>query len=334
MSVLVTGGAGYIGSHVARELALQGEQTIILDRLPSAPSPLTTLPGVQYVSGDIRDGPLLDRIFADGHIDSVIHFAALKSVADSMVDPGGYFDNNVGGSLSLLRAMARADVKVLVFSSSCGVYGEPERLPVDEQCQLRPANPYGESKLLVERMLAWFDRLGGVRHASLRYFNAAGASDDAQLGEQWEGAVNLVPIVIEAALGRGAAVRILGTDYPTADGTAIRDYIHVLDLVEAHIRALGHLREGAPSDVFNVGTGVGSSVREVVDTTEAVGGRPVPTLVSERREGDPAAIWADSTHAERVLGWTASRGLREIIESAWRWHARASRQVGDGLPAD
>ena len=334
MSVLVTGGAGYIGSHVARELARQGEATTIIDVLPSPPPALIGHPGVRYVRGDIRDGPLLDRVLGDGQIDAVIHFAALKSVADSMADPGAYFDNNVGGSLSLLRAMARAEVRVLVFSSSCGVYGEPERLPVDEACQLRPANPYGESKLLVERVLAWFDRLAGVRYASLRYFNAAGASDDAQLGERWEGAVNLIPITIEAALGRGQTVRIFGTDYPTDDGTAIRDFIHVLDLVDAHLRALSHLRAGAPSDVFNIGTGVGSSVKQVIDTVVAIGGLPVPTLVSSRREGDPAAIWADSTRAERVLGWRASRGLPQIVESAWRWHSRGSSGAGEGAPTD
>lgn len=277
-----------------------------------------------YVSGDIRDGDLLGQIFTTNTIDAVMHFAALKSVAASISDPGRYFDNNVGGSLRLLQAMARAQVPVLVFSSSCAVYGPPERLPVDEECQPRPANPYGESKLLVERMLPWFDELAGIRHVSLRYFNAAGASDDGQLGENWIGAVNLIPVVIEAALGRGPAVPILGTDYPTKDGTAIRDYIHVLDLADAHLRALDHLREGATSEILNIGTGVGSSVLEVITTTATVTEGTVRTINAPRRTGDPAAMWADSRRAEQVLGWKARRALPEIIESAVRWHVRGS----------
>jgi UDP-glucose 4-epimerase len=320
--VLVTGGAGYVGSHVARELLMRGEQVVIVDLAPSPPPALSSYSGLEYVAGDIRDEDLIRGVFAASSIDSVVHLAALKSVGESMADPGGYFDNNVGGSLMLLRTMARAGVRALVFSSSCGVYGEPERLPVDESCSLRPSNPYGESKVLVERMLGWFDRLAGIRYLSLRYFNAAGASDDAALGEHWQGAVNLIPVVIEAALGRGPAVQILGTDYPTPDGTAIRDYIHVLDLADAHLRALDHLRGGAPSDVMNVGTGVGSSVDEVIAATAAVAGHAVPTIIAPRRAGDPAAVWANSSRAEQVLGWKARRSLPEIIESAWRWHAR------------
>jgi UDP-glucose 4-epimerase len=197
-------------------------------------------------------------------------------------------------------------------------------VPVDEDCVLRPANPYGESKLLVERMLAWFDQLSGIRYTSLRYFNAAGASDDAQLGELWQGAANLIPVVIEAALGRGPAVHILGTDYPTPDGTAIRDYVHVMDLADAHLRALDHLRGGASSDLLNLGTGTGSSVQEVIAAVAAIVGSTVPVLAAPRRLGDPAALWADSSRAKEVLGWTALRGLPEIIESAVRWHLRGS----------
>ena len=321
MSVLVTGGAGYIGSVVAQELIHAGEQVVILDLAPSAPAALAD-PSLRYVPGDIGDESLLDRVLAEHAVDSVIHLAARKSVAESMTDPGIYFANNVGGSLTLLESMARAGVRHLVFSSSCSVYGEPERLPVDEECRLDPANPYGESKLLTERMMVWFDRLAGIRSVSLRYFNAAGASDDGQLGEHWQGAVNLIPVVIEATLRRGPAVQILGTDYPTPDGTAIRDYIHVLDLADAHLRALDHLRRGGASEVLNVGTGVGSSVQEVIAATAAIAGRDVPTIVAPRRAGDPPAIWADSARAERVLGWKARRALPEIIESALRWHTQ------------
>jgi UDP-glucose 4-epimerase len=321
VSVLVTGGAGYIGSLVAHELLRAGEPVVILDLAPSAPAALTHA-GLQYVTGDMRDRTLLDSVLADHAVDSVIHLAARKSVAESMSDPGTYFDNNVGGSLQLLEAMSRAGVRHLVFSSSCSVYGEPERLPVDEECRLQPASPYGESKLLTERMLVWFDRLADIRSVSLRYFNAAGASDDGKLGEQWHGAVNLIPVVIEAALGRGPAVHILGTDYPTPDGTAIRDYIHVLDLADAHLRALDHLRSDGASEVLNVGTGVGSSVQEVIAATAAIAERAVPSVVAPRRPGDPPAIWADSSRAERVLGWKAQRALPEIIESALRWHSQ------------
>lgn len=321
MSVLVTGGAGYIGSHVTRELLHCGERVVVVDLQPAAPAALAREPQLRYECGDIRDGRLLDRLFTDEKVDSVIHLAALKSVAESMTDPGAYFANNVGGSLELVQAMSRAKVGAIVFSSSCGVYGEPERLPVDEGCRLQPANPYGESKLLVERMLTWFDELRSIRSVSLRYFNAAGASDDGRLGERWEGAVNLIPVVIEAALGRGPAVQILGTDYPTPDGTAIRDYIHVLDLADAHLRALDHLRSGRRSEVLNIGSGHGSSVREVIDIAAAIGNREVPTVVAPRRAGDPASVWADSSRAHQVLGWRARRGLPEIMASAWRWHA-------------
>jgi UDP-glucose 4-epimerase len=323
VSVLVTGGAGYIGSHVARELLLRDERVVVIDLRP-APPPALANAGLRYVAGDVRDAALLDRILADERVESVMHFAALKSVGESMQDPGGYFANNVGGSLELLRAMTRAGIGSLVFSSSCGVYGEPERLPVDESCGLRPANPYGESKLLVERMLAWFNELSGIRSVCLRYFNAAGASADGQLGEDWVGAVNLIPVVIEAALRRGPPVQILGTDYPTPDGTAIRDYIHVLDLADAHLRALEHLRGGGASDVLNLGSGRGSSVRQVIDTTATVGECHVPAVVAPRRAGDPAAVWADGTRAGNVLDWAPRRGLSEIIESAWRWHTRDS----------
>jgi UDP-glucose-4-epimerase GalE len=223
--------------------------------------------------------------------------------------------------------MVHAGVAHLVFSSSSSVYGEPERVPVDEECRLLPANPYGESKLLIERVLPWFDRLAGTRYLSLRYFNAAGASDDGLLGERWEGAVNLIPVVMEAVLGRGPAVQIFGTDYPSPDGTAIRDYIHVLDLADVHLRALDHLRAGGGSDAINVGTGLGSSVREVIDATQAITGSIVPTVVAPRRPGDPAAVWADCTRSEQLLQWKARRGLPEIIESAWRWH-RQGAEVG------
>jgi UDP-glucose 4-epimerase len=323
VSVLVTGGAGYIGSVVARALLARGEELVVLDVAESLPEVLRGLPGLTFVRADLRDGAALQSVLTDHDIDAVIHLAALKSVAASMRDPGLYFDNNVGGSLALLRGMQTSGIGLLVFSSSCAVYGEPKRLPLDEDCPLRPENPYGESKLLVERMLPWFEQRSNIRAVSLRYFNAAGATEDGTLGEDWRHAENLIPVAVEAALGRGNVLQVFGRDYPTPDGTAIRDYVHVLDLAEGHLRALDYLRAGGASATLNLGTGVGSSVLEVISTIEAVLGRPVPSIAAPRRPGDPAAVWADDSLARDVIGWEASRALRSIIETAVRWHTRS-----------
>jgi UDP-glucose-4-epimerase GalE len=268
----------------------------------------------------VADGELVERTIRDEGIETVIHFAALKSVEASFADPAGYFATNVGGSFALLGAMARTGLDRLVYSSSCAVYGTPSDLPVRETSQLQPENPYGETKLLVERALRWFDG-PGIRSISLRYFNAAGAALDGRNGEDWTDAPNLVPVVIKAALGRGPAVRVLGSDYPTPDGTAIRDYIHVVDLAEAHLRAVEALADGLGSTVLNLGTGRGTSVRQVIEAVGAVAGKPVPTVEADRRAGDPAAIWADPERAAEVLGWRAEHDLATIVESAWRWHA-------------
>ena len=235
--------------------------------------------------------------------------------------PERYFENNVCGTLGLLRGAQRAGIRQLVFSSSCAVYGTPATLPVSESNALHPESPYGESKLMVEQMLRWYDICHGLRSASLRYFNAAGAWPDASLGEDWRVTLNLVPLVMKAALGRSPAIKIFGTDYPTPDGTAIRDYIHVVDLADAHIRALEFLRENDRSVILNLGTGRGSSVKEVFETAVRISGVDIPAEYVARRPGDPVAIWADNTQARELLGWEPRYGLEEIIEHAWRWHS-------------
>ena len=320
MRVLVTGGAGYIGSHTVSALRVAGMEPIVLDTLehghPSA------IPGATLIVGDAGDRSLVRDILSTHRIQAVIHFAARKSVAESVADPGAYFSANVGGSLALLRAMVDGGVRHLVLSSTCAVYGTPDALPVRESSDLRPENPYGESKLIVERMARWFEDAHGLRTVVLRYFNAAGAALDGSNGEDWRAAENLVPVVLSVAARRRDLLEIYGTDYPTPDGTAIRDYIHVEDLADAHVRAVDHLGRGGPALTLNLGTGRGASVREIVAAAEAATGRPIPTRSSARRPGDPAAIWADARSAREVLDWEPRYDLDAIVSSAWTWHQR------------
>lgn len=322
MRALVTGGTGYIGSHVVQALEAAGHSVVIVDS--RSPRPGLFGPSIEWVQADIRDARALDAILGGSHWDGVIHLAALKSVAASMADPAAYFDVNVVGTLRLLEAMDRAGVSVIVFSSSCSVYGSPDALPIDEATALRPDNPYGETKLLVERMLPWFEAARGIRFLSLRYFNAAGAALDGSNGEDWREAVNLVPVVIEAALGRRGPVQVYGSDYPTPDGTAIRDYVHVVDLADAHLLALEFLVRGAASSTVNLGTGHGSSVLEIIDAVSRAMGHPVPHQLAPRRPGDPPAAWADPRRAQELIGWSAQLGLDDIVRSALAWH-RAGR---------
>jgi UDP-glucose-4-epimerase GalE len=326
MRVLVTGGAGYIGSQTVRLLAAAGHEPLVLDTLEHGDR--RSIPGVELVEGSVGDAPLVRRLLADGGIQAVVHFAALKAADESVREPGRYFDANVGGGLVLLRAMEETGVTRFIFSSSCAVYGEPPSLPIDEDAPLRPENPYGESKLLLERTLPWF-AANGLGFVSLRYFNAAGAELDGTHGEDWRAAPNLVPMAIKAAL-RQTPLRVFGTDYPTPDGTAVRDYVHVVDLAAAHIAALDHLAAGRASTTLNLGTGRGASVRDVIAAVERVSGCSIEVIEAPRRAGDPAAVWADSRKAERELGWTARLGLDEIVQSAVRWH----RTHPDGYGSD
>jgi UDP-glucose-4-epimerase GalE len=319
MSVLVTGGAGYIGSHTVRQLLARGDEVVVLDNMefghPEAAG------DAELVVGDIADSELVAKTVDSYGVDSVVHFAAYKAAGESFDDPGRYFQNNVAGTARLLEAVHRGGIGRFVFSSSCAVYGTPDRVPVREDAAIRPESPYGESKVLVERMLRWYDLCHGMRSVSLRYFNAAGAAMDGSLGEDWTETLNLVPLAMKALLGRRPPLQIFGTDYPTEDGTAIRDYIHVDDLADAHLRALDYLGRGGATTTLNLGTGTGSSVRQVVTAAERAAGRPVPAEDVPRRAGDPVGLWADNAAARDILGWSPAYDLDDIVASAWRWHS-------------
>ncbi len=326
MRSLVTGGAGYIGSHTVGRLRERGDQVVVFDSLELGYR--QAIGDAPLVVGNTRDAALLKRTLVDHGIEAVIHFAAYKAAGESVSEPGKYFDNNVQGTLQLLEAMREVGTKLLVFSSTAAVYGTPEILPVTEESPLHPESPYGESKLIVEQMLKWYDRAHGLRSVALRYFNAAGNVPDGSMGEDPSRVQNLVPLVMKAATGRAPAIKVFGTDYPTQDGTAIRDYIHVLDLADGHLKALDYLRAEARSDVFNLGTGKGSTVKEVIETAKRISGVAIPTELVGRRAGDPVAVWADNSKARRVLGWTPRYDLEAIVGSAWAWSSR----FPDGFP--
>jgi UDP-glucose-4-epimerase GalE len=319
MAVLVTGGAGYIGSHTTRLLREHGRDVVVLDTLESG-DPAAVL-GAPLVVGDIADQELVRRTVAEFEVDAVIHFAAHKAASESMAQPGRYFTNNVTGSHRLVEALHQAGVGRIVFSSTCAVYGTAESVPVSESAPLHPESVYAETKRMVESILQWYDACHAVRSVSLRYFNAAGASSDGVIGEDWTGTTNLIPLTIKAALGVEPVLSLYGTDYPTPDGTAIRDYVHVEDLADAHVRALVYLERDGATCALNVGTGTGSSVREVIDAVERIGRRPVPVDEVARRTGDPVAVYSDNALVRDVLGWTPTRGLDEIVSTAWGWHA-------------
>jgi UDP-glucose 4-epimerase len=319
MTVLVTGGAGYIGSHTVRLLRERGRDVVVLDSMEFGHEPAVL--GAPLVVGAIDDADLVARTVADHDVDAVIHFAAYKAAGESMEQPSRYFANNVGATNALLEALRTAGVGRFVFSSTCAVYGTPKQLPVDEHHPLGPESPYGESKRMVEQMLAWYDACHGLRSVALRYFNAAGASTDGRIGEDWTYTLNLVPVVMKAALGRLPTLSVFGTDYDTPDGTCIRDYVHVEDLADAHIRALEYLEGGGESTAINLGTGTGSSVREVIDTARRISHADIPVQEEGRRAGDPVAIYGDNQRAWQLLGWAPEKGLEEIIASAWQWHS-------------
>jgi UDP-glucose 4-epimerase len=318
MRVLVTGGAGYIGSHTVALLRARGDFVVVLDSLEFGHR--EAIGDAPLVVGRTQDQALVGQVIGDHQLDAIIHFAAYKAAGESMSKPAKYFANNVSGSLCLLEAAQQAGVRRFVFSSTAAVYGTPQSLPVGEDAPLHPENPYGESKLLVEQMLRWFDTCHGLRGVALRYFNAAGAALDASNGEDPRLVQNLIPLVMNAATGRAAKVSVFGTDYPTPDGTCIRDYIHVLDLAEAHARALDFLTTHGRSEVFNLGTGKGASVFEVMREARRASGVNFSVENTARRPGDPAAVWADNRKARALLGWQPRYGLREIIETAWAWH--------------
>lgn len=328
MNILVTGGAGYIGSHVVKELVASGHQVVILDNLSKGHR--AAVAGQKLVEGDVADADLVAELLSRYEIEGVIHLAADSQVGESVQHPAQYFGNNLGGGIRLLEAMARTGCRYLVFSSTAAVYGEPEEVPITEDHPLRPTNPYGESKLAFERLLPWYEQAYGLRWISLRYFNAAGADEAGEIGEDHNPETHLIPIVLQVALGQREAVVINGTDYPTPDGTCIRDYIHVTDLAAAHTLALDALKKGAPSAVFNLGNGRGFSVRQVIEAAARVVGRSIPVKEGPRRQGDPAVLVASARKIQQELGWRPQYPeLETIIATAWRWHSRHPHGYGD-----
>jgi len=328
MAVLVTGGAGYIGSHAVAALIERGEEIVVVDNMQQGHR--AAVLGGKVYEGDIRDAAFLDRVFEENAIDAVIHFAANSLVGESMKDPGKYYHNNVYGTLCLLEAMNKHGVKRIVFSSTAATYGEPERVPIEETDRTEPTNAYGETKLAMERMIRWFDSAHGIRFVSLRYFNAAGAHESGAIGEDHQPESHLIPLVLQAALGQRPHISMFGDDYDTPDGSCIRDYIHVSDLADAHVLAVEKLRGGADSAVYNLGSGKGYSVKEVVETARRVTGREIPLVVEPRRAGDPAVLVASSDRARSELGWRPDRSnLESIIASAWSWHERNPGGYGD-----
>ena len=317
--VLVTGGAGYIGSHACKMLAAAGYSPVVLDNLSTGHR--WAVKWGPLVEGDLTERRLVRHTLERYEIDAVIHFAASASVGESMENPYKYLHDNVSGSLELLEAMRETRVRKVVFSSTCATYGMPEQNPISENAPRCPVSPYGESKLYVERALGWYARSHGFSWTALRYFNAAGADSEGQLGECHQPETHLIPLVVQAAMERSAPVRIMGTDYPTPDGTCIRDYVHVEDLAAAHIQALEYLAGGGTSMALNLGSGQGYSVRQVIEAVERVSGRRVPVKESARRAGDPPSLVADTRLAHRVLGWRRRyRDLDAIVSTAWQWH--------------
>lgn len=323
-TVLVTGGAGYVGAHGCKALAAAGYQPVVYDNLVHGHEQAVRWGA--FERGDIADRARLDDVFERHRPIAVMHFAAFAYVGESVTDPGKYYRNNVGGSLSLIEAMVARGVDKLVFSSTCATYGEPEEVPITEDCPQRPINPYGKSKLMVEQMLADFARAHGLRSVPLRYFNAAGASPDGEIGELHDPETHLIPLTLAAAAGDEPVLYIFGDDYPTADGTCIRDYIHVTDLADAHVRALDYLLAGNASRAFNLGTGSGVSNREVLQAVARVTGRPVPHRFVPRRPGDPPVLVSNPSRARSELGWAPTLSdIDTIIATAWAWHQGGAR---------
>jgi UDP-glucose 4-epimerase len=324
-TILVTGGAGYIGSHTCLRLAEAGFTPVVYDNLSNGWQRFVQWG--PFERGDIRDGARLDEVFAKHRPQAVVHFAALIEVGESVKHPGRFYENNVAGAISLIEAARRAGVDAMVFSSTCATYGDPVRVPMDETHPQNPLNPYGRSKLMVEQALADYDRYAGFRSVSLRYFNAAGADPEGRIGERHEPETHAIPLAVAAAMGKRKGFSLFGTDYDTRDGTCVRDYIHVLDLADAHVLALKRLLDGGPTDVFNLGTGTGTTVRELIGAIRRKSNLPFEVTETGRREGDAPILVADNRKAREVLGWRPQYDLETIVSSAWDWHARFEEQV-------
>lgn len=320
MAILVLGGAGYIGSHTVYELIDSGADVVIADNLQTGYIQAVH-PKARFYKGDIRDKAFLDNLFKQEKVEAVIHFAANSLVGESMVEPLKYYDNNLCGTMVLLKSMVENGIDNIVFSSTAATYGEPESIPILETDKTEPANTYGETKLSMEKMFKWVSKAHGLRYVSLRYFNACGAHVSGEIGEAHNPESHLIPIILQVPNGQREAVSVFGDDYNTKDGTCVRDYIHVTDLAQAHILAVNYLKKGNESNIFNLGNGVGFTVNEVIETARKVTGHPIPAVIAPRRAGDPATLIASSEKAKKVLGWKPEHdSLEEIIASAWKWH--------------
>ena len=327
MSILVTGGAGYIGSHCVMELNSRGQDVVVVDSLVKGHRQAVS--SGTFCQGDLRDGEFLDRVFTAHKIDAVVHFAASSLVGESMKMPKEYYDNNVGGAMSLLSAMLKHNIRKIVFSSTAATYGEPTRVPIEETDPQLPTNVYGDTKLTIEHMLKWFDSAYGINHVMLRYFNVAGAHSSGAIGEDHRPETHIIPLIFNIPLGKAETFSMYGDDYPTVDGTCIRDYIHVEDLINAHLLAIDYLA-GGKSDVFNLGNQKGFSNREVLEIARKVTGHKIPSIVKERRPGDPATLIASCKKATDILGWKPEKSdLETIIASAWKWHSAHPNGYGD-----
>ncbi|MBN1380400.1 MAG: UDP-glucose 4-epimerase GalE [Deltaproteobacteria bacterium] len=320
--ILVTGGAGYIGSHTVKYLASQGKPTIVFDNLTYGHREFINWSD-DFIPADLADRTTLERVFTDYNIQAVMHFAAYTYVGESVTDPARYYRNNVIGALNLLDAMRSAGVKMLVFSSTCATYGMPQEIPISESHPQEPINPYGMTKLIIERMLADYERAYGLSWCALRYFNAAGADPEGEIGEWHDPETHLIPLVLDAAIGKRPAISVFGTDYSTPDRTCIRDYIHVTDLAQAHYLALEYLQSGGTSGAFNLGNGHGHSVKEIIECVHSVTGRDIPVTYEARRAGDPHVLVGSADKAREVLGWKPHYAdIDTIVKTAWNWHRK------------
>lgn len=319
MSILVVGGAGYIGSHMVKRLVEQDRDVVVVDNLSTGHRGAVDT-NVKFYEGDIRDHAFLKNVFDQEDIDTVVHFAAFSIVPESMEKPLKYFDNNTAGMVALLEEMRDHDVKRIIFSSTAATYGVPEKSPIEETDRQDPINPYGESKLMMEKIIKWADQAYGIKFVALRYFNVAGAYPDGSIGEDHGPETHLTPIILQVALGKREQLQIFGDDYNTPDGTNVRDYVHVLDLADAHILAIDYLKAGNDSDVFNLGSSTGFSVKQMVEAAREATGEPIPAKIADRRPGDPDSLIAASQKARKILNWNPQYDdVKEIIKTAWNW---------------